>query len=156
MPITVYTENKAQQIADPENFKKNFHLIKAAGGTVIDDKERILLIFRKGKWDLPKGKLEDNEPLELCAEREIKEETGLNELELKKTLLITYHTYSEKGKSILKETHWFLFAAPGNQEVQPQTEEDISIVEWVEKNRLGEYLKNSYQLIRDVLSAAGY
>lgn len=156
MPITVYTEDKVQQVADPENFKKNFHLIKAAGGAVTDDEGKILLIFRKGKWDLPKGKLEDNEPLELCADREIKEETGLNELELRKPLLITYHTYSEKGKSILKETHWFLFDAPGSQRVQPQTEEDILKVEWVEKGRLSENMKNSYQLIRDVLAAAGY
>ena len=156
MPITVYTDDISQQVSDPENFKKNYHLIIAAGGAVTDSQKRILLIFRKGKWDLPKGKQEDDEPLEFCADREIKEETGLNELELRKPLLITYHTYTEKGKSILKETHWFLFDAPGNQKVQPQTEEEILKIEWVEKERLSEYMNNSYQLIKDVLASAGY
>ena len=156
MPITVYTEHNSQVVSDPEKFKEQYHLIIAAGGAVTDEEKRILLIFRKGKWDLPKGKLEDNEPLELCADREIKEETGLNTLELRKPLLITYHTYTEKGKSILKETHWFLFDAPGNQKLQPQTEEDILKIEWVEKERLTEYMNNSYQLIRDVLASAGY
>lgn len=156
MPITVYTEDKSQLVTDPEKFRKKYHLIIAAGGAVTDDEKRILLILRKGKWDLPKGKQEDNEPLELCADREIKEETGLNDLELRKPLLITYHTYTEKEKSILKETHWFLFEAHGNQKVQPQTEEDILKIEWVEKERLNEYMNNSYQLIRDVLASAGY
>ena len=156
MPITVYTEDKRQQVSDPEKFREKYLLIIAAGGVVTNDEKRILLIFRKGKWDLPKGKQEENEPLALCADREIKEETGLNELELIKPLLITYHTYIEKGKSILKETHWFLFNAPGDQKVEPQTEEDILKIEWVEKEKLSEYMNNSYQLIGDVLSSAGY
>ena len=84
MSITVYTEDNARTVDDPEKFKTDFHLIKAAGGAVTDDEGRILLIYRKGKWDLPKGKLEDNEPIELCADREVKEETGLTELELRK------------------------------------------------------------------------
>lgn len=156
MPITVYTEDEAVQVNNPESFSKNYKLIKAAGGVVNDDQGRILLIFRRGKWDLPKGKLEDNEPIELCAEREIKEETGLEELQLKKPLLITYHTYSEKGKSILKETHWYLYAASGKQKLTPQTDEDILKAEWVTKENLPMFVDNAYQLIRDVLRSAGF
>ena len=156
MAITVYTEDIARTIEDPEKFKTDYHFIKAAGGAVTDDKGRILLIYRKGKWDLPKGKLEDNEPIELCADREVKEETGLIELELRKPLIITYHTYTEKGESILKETHWFLFDAPGQQILQPQTEEGIFKVEWVERSDLSQYMNNTYQLIKDVLITAGF
>ncbi|HUQ67524.1 MAG TPA: NUDIX domain-containing protein [Flavitalea sp.] len=156
MPVRVYKEDKIQQVEDLKAYSKNFEVIKAAGGAVTDDEGRILLIFRRGKWDLPKGKLEQNEPIELCAEREVKEETGLKHLELRKPLMVTYHTYSEKGTSILKETHWFLFDAPGQQKLQPQKEEDISKAEWVEKENTGEYKKNTYQLIKEVLAAAGY
>lgn len=155
MSITVYTEDSARRVDDPENFKSDYHVIKAAGGAVTDDEGRILLIFRKGKWDLPKGKLEGSEPIELCADREIKEETGLTELELRRPLITTYHTYTEKGKSILKETRWFLFDAPGKQKLQPQTEEEILKVEWVEQEKLNQYMNNTYRLIKDVLISAG-
>jgi ADP-ribose pyrophosphatase YjhB (NUDIX family) len=156
MTVTVYTEGNAQQVDDISEFAKKFNVIKAAGGAVTDDNGRILLIFRKEKWDLPKGKLEDSEPVELCADREVKEETGLKYLELRRPLIITYHTYTEKGISILKETHWFLFDAPGKQKLQPQTEEQIFKAEWVQKEKLGQYMNNTYGLIKDVLSSAGY
>ena len=155
MAVTVYNEDLAQQVDDLEQFKKDYTMIEAAGGAVVNDENQILLIFRKGKWDLPKGKLEVNEPIELCADREVKEETGLIEIELRRKLITTYHTYTEKGKSILKETHWFLFDAPGKQDVEPQTEEEIFKVEWVSKDELKDY-DNTYQLIRDVLRSAGF
>src|SRR5438270_8715124 len=51
-------------------FFKHFTLIKAAGGVIENDKKQLLLIFRRGKWDLPKGKLDKDETLEQCAIRE--------------------------------------------------------------------------------------
>ena len=156
MPVNIYTENQKQQVDDLIKFKEKHILIIAAGGLVNNDEGKVLLIFRKDKWDLPKGKVEDNEPIELCAEREVKEETGLKELFLRKPLLITYHTYTEKGRSILKETHWFLLDAPPGQELKPQIEEGIFKVEWVENERLSGYINNTYPLIKDVLAAAGY
>ena len=156
MPVTVYTEDHSQSVDDLKKFAKDYTLVQAAGGVVTDDKARVLLIHRRGKWDLPKGKAEENEPLELCANREVIEETGLNELVLRKRLAITYHTYIEKGKDILKETHWYLFDAPGTQQLKPQLEEDISKVEWVEPEKVDEYKKNTYLLIRHVLEAAGF
>ena len=156
MSVTVYTEDQTQQVNDLNKFMKDYRLVKAAGGVVTDDDARVLLIFRKGKWDLPKGKVEDNEPLELCANREVVEETGLSELTLRTPLAVTYHIYTEKGKDFLKETHWFLFDAPGKQQLQPQTEEGISKVEWVKREDLKEHTDNTYLLIKDVLGAAGY
>ena len=156
MAVTVYTQDEFQKIDDLDSFKKKFEMIIAAGGAVTDPDGRILLIFRKGKWDLPKGKVENNEPIELCADREVKEETGLTDIILRKPLLVTYHTYSEKGEDILKETHWFLFDAPGKQELFPQEEEGIVRAEWVEKKHLKKYTGNTYQLVRDVLRSAGY
>lgn len=45
---------------------------------VINEKNKVLLTKRKDFpiWDLPGGRLEDNESLELCAVREAREETG--------------------------------------------------------------------------------
>src|SRR5687767_1785021 len=83
-----------------EAVKKEFTLIQASGGLVYNG-NKILLIFRRGKWDLPKGKLDEGEDLVRCALREIQEETGLNEIAFEQTLCITYHTYYERGKHIL-------------------------------------------------------
>ena len=57
---------------------KHKHII-AAGGVVFRIEHEvvsILLIFRNGVWDLPKGKLEKGESIEMCASREVSEETG--------------------------------------------------------------------------------
>jgi 8-oxo-dGTP pyrophosphatase MutT (NUDIX family) len=156
MAITVYHDSKSELVDDPHKAFKDHELVQAAGGVAQNDKGQILLIFRKGKWDLPKGKLEGNEPIELCADREVKEETNLHELQLRRPLIKTYHTYREKGRDILKETYWFLFDAPGDQEVQPQTDEQIFKVEWVSRENLGHYTNNTYPLIIEVLQSAGF
>src|SRR5215218_2061741 len=78
-------------------FQKKLKLVLAAGGLVHTDDNEILLIFRHGKWDLPKGKLDEKESLEDCAIREIQEETGLEKAEVEKALHITYHTYHQDG-----------------------------------------------------------
>src|SRR5688572_3663924 len=88
-------------------FYKHFKVIIASGGVVFNSNEEILLIFRKGKWDLPKGKLDKGETLEECAVREVEEETGIKNIKLEEKVIITYHTYIEFGKHILKESHWY-------------------------------------------------
>ncbi len=66
-------------------FFKLFKPVTAAGGLVENEKGEVLLIFRRGKWDLPKGKLDPGETIEQCAVREVEEETGLKNIELKKS-----------------------------------------------------------------------
>ena len=63
-----------------KEFFKHFKVVQAGGGLVKNKEGDILLIFRRGKWDLPKGKLDDNETLLECALREVKEETGLTQI----------------------------------------------------------------------------
>lgn len=134
-------------------FIKKFVLIKAAGGLVHTDDGHLLLIFRRGKWDLPKGKLDDNEDLETCAVREINEETGLEKIQVEKPLCITYHTYHQDGKHILKESHWFLMKTPKQINLIPQTEEDIDKCEWVAVDQLTPYMENTHASILDVVNA---
>lgn len=132
-------------------FFKKFTFIQAAGGIVQNEDGELLLIFRRGKWDLPKGKLDKGESLEDCAVREVEEETGLKQVKLAEPLLITYHTYHEGTKFILKESHWYSMKVSGRQELVPQTEEDILETRWVAADALEPYLKNSFPSVVDVL-----
>jgi len=132
-------------------FYKKFTIIIAAGGLVQNEKKEILLIFRRGKWDLPKGKLDAGENLETCAVREVTEETGLQHIKLISPLTITYHTYHEGSRFILKESHWFKMKVKGEQQLIPQMEEDIHEIKWVKAGELVDYIKNSFPSVVDVL-----
>jgi 8-oxo-dGTP pyrophosphatase MutT (NUDIX family) len=134
-------------------FFKHFTPVSAAGGLVENEKGELLLIFRRGKWDLPKGKLDKGETLEQCAVREVEEETGLKNVKLKKAIGITYHTYDEFGKHMLKDSHWYLMKVKGKQELIPQTEEDIAELKWVKKKDLKDYLSNTFPSVKDVLAS---
>jgi ADP-ribose pyrophosphatase YjhB (NUDIX family) len=90
----------------------------------------VLLIFRRGAWDLPKGKLDAGETVEACALREVREEVGLRTLFLRRGLGSTVHGYPEKGRFSVKTTHWFLMESP-DDDLHPETDEDIEIARWV-------------------------
>ena len=134
----------------------NTTLIKAGGGLVTNEIGEVLFIFRRGKWDLPKGKLDPGESLESCAMREVKEETGIGHLELIRFLVITEHEYIEGGHSFLKETHWWLMKTKGNQPLTPQLEEEITVIEWMGSDDFKIVQQNTYPTILDVLRAGGY
>jgi 8-oxo-dGTP pyrophosphatase MutT (NUDIX family) len=134
-------------------FFKKFTLIKAAGGFVINENKEVLMMFRRGKWDLPKGKMDKKETTEACAIRETEEETGLKNVQLISPLLITWHTYHEGSRFILKETSWFRMKVAGKQQLVPQVSEDITQLEWVSQSKLKNKLDNCYPLVTDVLNA---
>ncbi len=148
--IEIVTNNPLKEW---EIFKSNFKYIIAAGGLVCNSNEEILVIFRNGKWDLPKGKLEKGEDIPSCAIREVKEECGASDLEITKELPSTYHCYqSKKGTWILKRTYWYKMICKYKGELVAQTEEGIEIVEWFQKQRLGEMKINTFESIKCVLS----
>lgn len=130
--------------------------IIAAGGLVYNEKDELLMIFRRGKWDLPKGKLDAGESIEDCAVREVMEETGLTTVIRGNLIGITYHQYFDQWlqEEVIKESHWYRMEAPGNQQLIPQTEEDIEIIKWVSEKELDEYLKNSYDNIVEIVRKA--
>ncbi len=129
---------------------------EAAGGLIVDPDGEILMMFRRGKWDLPKGKLDPGETIEACALREVAEETGLKNILIRKKLTVTFHLYRLKDRNILKQTHWFLMDFSGGELTVPQIEEDILDIQWVKKEHAGKYLQYSYPNIREVFEAAGY
>jgi 8-oxo-dGTP pyrophosphatase MutT (NUDIX family) len=134
-------------------FFRSFTPIEAAGGIVENDKKELLFIFRLGKWDLPKGKVEKGEDIAVTAVREVEEETGVTNLTLKNKVGETYHTYNAFGKHFIKTTHWFYMTCPSEQEVKPQTEEDIAEVKWVKVKDIKAPLENTYPSIKDILES---
>ena len=134
-------------------FFKKFTPVKAAGGFVLNENKEVLMMFRRGKWDLPKGKMDKKETFEECAIRETEEETGLEKITLISPLITTYHTYHEGTRYILKETKWFRMKVNGEQKLIPQAEEQITKLEWVEKKNLKNYMQNSFPSVKDVLQA---
>ena len=127
--------------------------IIAAGGLVSNDNNELLMIYRRGKWDLPKGKLDEGESIETCALREVQEETGLANVTLQKFIGITNHEYFDTyiNADVTKETHWYAMQAAPGQVLVPQTTEDIEEIEWVRKEILEIYLNNTYPNIIDIV-----
>lgn len=133
-------------------------IIKAGGGLVRNGEGELLLIFRRGKWDLPKGKLDEGETIEACALREVEEETGVKHLALGELISVTWHEYFDKwlGEEVIKETHWFKMDVAGVPALVPQTEEDITAIEWTKKSDLPKRMEQSYITIIDVLEESGW
>ena len=134
-----------------ETFFKNFKIIEAAGGIVQNEKKELLFIHRLGKWDLPKGKIEKGEKEEACALREVTEETGVKNVQLKKKVGETYHVYNEFGKRFLKISHWYYITCSSTQTLKPQTEENITEVKWVKTLDIKEPMRNTYPSIKNIL-----
>lgn len=128
-----------------------FKWIEAAGGIVSNiQRNDTLFIFRNGRWDLPKGKIEENESPETAAVREIKEECGLKNLIMKRPLLFTFHVYFAYEDFWIKKTHWFHLASNDTQ-TTPQIEEDITQAKWFSPSNYSTILSNTYENIKDIL-----
>ena len=136
-------------------FRSCFKIIDAAGGVIRNKRGEYLFIFRRGKWDLPKGKLDKGENFPQAALREVTEETGLTGIELNKPLMSTYHTYLLKNSLVLKKTYWFDMTYYGNETPIPQTIEDIEEVRWFKPEELFIPFQNTYPLIKDVFIYLG-
>jgi len=137
-------------------FQQSFIQIPAAGGIVIRE-NKMLLIFRNEKWDLPKGKLDNGESVREAALREVEEECGISGHKITKQLPSTFHIFQSpfkktEGKWIFKETFWFEMEYKGDKNGSPQTEENITDLKWVSKNKLDEIMGNTYANLKPLIS----
>ncbi len=132
--------------------KNNLYYIEAAGG-LIKKENNFLFIYRLGKWDLPKGKLEKGETIEEAAIRECEEECGIKKLNIENKLCSTYHVYKYKGKYALKQTYWYYMTTDYDKQLTPQSEENIEEVRWfTEPDIIKTVFANSYFTIKDVVT----
>lgn len=110
--------------------------INAAGGVVFkfeNDSPLVLLIYRNGFWDIPKGKMEKGEDIQQCAVREVSEEVGVDLPRIVADLGTTMHSYTEKGREIEKTTYWYSMKLANELSAfTPQLDEGIEKVEWAE------------------------
>ncbi len=141
--ITLVTKDKKAM----KNFiKSRFMIIKAAGG-IVTKKDKILMIFRLGKWDFPKGKFDKGETPAECAKREVEEETNIR-VKLGPQICNTWHTYTQNRKSILKKTYWYAMDAVNDSGMKPQEEEGIEEILWLSEADSKTALINSYPSMR--------
>ena len=154
------TENEAFLVhSDPadffEFFQSAFICIQAAGG-VVTRKNKLMFIFRNGKWDLPKGKIDQGETAREAALREVEEECGISGHTIVKRLPPTYHMYISPykksiGEWVFKETFWFEMKYTGLEIGTPQQEEGITQIKWFSKKQLGEVWANTYENLKSVI-----
>lgn len=137
-----------------DDFIEMYTIIEAAGGIVRNAAGEILMIYRLGKWDLPKGKLEKGESVKEGAVREVIEECGISALRIVRELPMTYHTYEMGGKKILKRTYWFEMKTTFGGELVPQIEEHIEKAQWVNPDFLDEYMGNTYASIHWLMESS--
>lgn len=143
--ITFAVRNKKETV---RGVKANFRIIKAAGGLVLKD-DRMLVMYRLGKWDLPKGKLEKNEKAREAAVREVEEECNIG-VALDYKLCSTWHTYTQNGSRILKQTKWYAMTCLDDSRMEPQASEDIEQLVWMSLEEVQVALYNTYASIRHV------
>lgn len=132
------------------HLSKHFEVIKASGGVVVND-DKILMIFRRGKWDLPKGKIDEGEKAKIAAIREVAEECNL-QTQIQKKLCTTWHHYWMGGKMVIKKTKWYIMTTSNPNQAHPQAEEDIEQILWVSPNETENLLSNSFPSIEFVIN----
>lgn len=117
--------------------------VDAGGGYVVrearaptpdSDRLEVLMIFRRGVWDLPKGKLDPGESFEHAAVREVSEEVGIpsESIRVVADLGATIHGYvwPRKEAFAVKTTHWYAMTTTA-EAFEPEDGEGIEAVAWV-------------------------
>jgi 8-oxo-dGTP pyrophosphatase MutT (NUDIX family) len=150
------TENICFVIKNPSGlfkyFQKQFEFIKAAGGVVLNSKGEILFIYKYHKWDLPKGGIELNESSKEAAIREVREECGVRNLEVKREIGKTYHIGKIGQKIFLKKTYWFEMLCNDPENIKPEAREGIIELKWVKLTQNPEILNQTYHSLHELLN----
>ena len=135
-----------------KEFKEKLVTIKATGGIVTNKKNQILFIYREGKWDLPKGKMEKNESKKESALREVIEETGVKKLKIINFFSTTFHLIKVKREYFLKETHWYTMKTKYDGKLKPQKSEGIISAKWKTFDEALEIKKKTFRNIAIILT----
>jgi len=131
-------------------FQKKIKVVKAGGGIVKNTNDETLFIYRRNKWDLPKGKMDKGETIDQTALREVKEETGIKNLSIIDFKMNTYHVFKKGKEYRLKETSWFNMFSTHELSFSPESKEGITKVVW-KSNKKIKKIKNTFPNIKLLL-----
>ena len=136
--------------------KKKAEREVSAGGIVFrrdpDGTPRFLLIRDSYRhWGFPKGHLEDDETPAVAAERETREETGLEHLTVQSSIDTIDWYFRFRGRLIHKVCHFFLMMTDFS-DTSPQRSEGITACRWESYEDAAQLV--SYANARDVLRRA--
>jgi 8-oxo-(d)GTP phosphatase len=134
-----------------EGIKKSFRVIQAGGG-LVKKEDKLLMIYRLGRWDLPKGKMDKDEKFKETARREVEEECNIK-VKVDSKICTTWHYYTTGKFQNLKQTRWYEMTCLDDRYMKPQVEEDILDIKWMREPEWREALVNSYQAIRFVFDS---
>lgn len=106
----------------------------SAGGVVVDDAGRVLLIRARDLrdrpvWTLPKGAIGPGETSLAAALREVEEETGYRCEALRELPPVTYW-FQRGGQRVRKTVHWFLMRPLAKVREHDQ---EVDEVAWVDR-----------------------
>ncbi len=138
-----------------KTFKRLFVIysnIKASGGLIKNPENKILFIYRKNQWDLPKGKIDRFETKKHAAKREVREECGIKGFKITRKLPTTYHMYKIKNEWVIKSIYWYEMYYDKPNPPKPQIEEDITDIRWFKVNEINEALQNTYKSIYELVT----
>jgi 8-oxo-dGTP pyrophosphatase MutT (NUDIX family) len=130
---------------------------ESAGGVVLNTRGEVLVVNQRGlTWSLPKGHIDPGEDALAAARREIREESGVSELDLIKPLgRYARHRIALHGGDDLSERktiHMFLFRTV-QTDLRP-LDKDNPEARWVAPDRVTELLthKRDREFFESILS----
>jgi ADP-ribose pyrophosphatase YjhB (NUDIX family) len=134
-----------------KTFCSLYTILEAAGGIVLNEQNDLLMIFRNGKWDLPKGKIEANEEKDTAAIREVYEECGVAKLGINEGPFTTYHVYPYYDQQVLKFTYWYKMNCGDDAVPMPQLEEGITEAKWLSYEEVENVIGKAYVSIAQLV-----
>jgi 8-oxo-dGTP diphosphatase len=112
---------------------------------------QILLIERKkepfrGQWAFPGGFVDMDETVEQAVVRELQEETGLTDIQLKQ-----YHTFSAVDRDPRGRTVSVVFYGFAGSNAKPKASDDAARACWHHLNQLPKLAFDHQQILREAL-----
>lgn len=138
--------------------KKNIKYEFSAGGVVIDENNKVLVIKTKNLknetvYTFPKGHIEEKETTEIAALREVEEETGVKAKILRKLKDVEYWFFRGDEK-VHKKVTWYLMVPI--QKGMVKTKHEIEEVLWCDLDKVNTILSydSDKKLIEEIVKTA--
>lgn len=112
--------------------------------------EYLLLHYPQGHWDLPKGHVEEGENEKQTALRELKEETGIDDAEVKESFREEIHYFFKRKEKLISKKVVFFLAETKSKKVKISDEHKNFI--WLDFTQA--HKKLTFENVRIVLKKA--